>query len=119
MRGRSRHSRKGEVVSTYQILSLIVSPGVALIVGAAQVWVVLRGINAMKEASEIRDRAHERRHQETMAAIKSQHNEAMEAIDRRHREAMTAIDRRHEETMAALNSQHKALETLIERTAPA
>ncbi len=95
-------------MSTYQILSLIVSPGVALIVGAAQVWVVLRGINAMKEASEIRDRAHERRHQETMAAL-----------DSRHREAMAAIDRRHEETMTALNSQHKALETLIERTAPA
>ncbi len=106
-------------MSTYQILSLIVSPGVALIVGAAQVWVVLRGINAMKEASEIRDRAHERRHQESMETLDRQHRETMEALDSRHREAMEAIDRRHEETMTALNSQHKALETLIERTAPA
>ncbi len=84
-------------IETYRILSLLVP----LVVGVGQIWVVLRGINAMKEASEIRDRAHERRHQETMAAIKSQHNEAMEAIDRRHEETMTA------------------LKTLIERTAPA
>ena len=73
-----------------------------------------------------------RRHAEVMAAHAEamaaraeaakegarRHAEAMEEGARRHAEAMEEGARRHAEAMAALEAQSRALETLIERTAP-
>lgn len=57
----------------------------------------------MRRSGERRERKHERRHRETMDRMADERRESQE----RHREAM--------ETLAG---QRKALETLIERTAP-
>ena len=57
-----------------------------------------------------------------MHRASSDRNRAMDAQDRasqrRHDESMEAIDRQHKETMEALAAQRRALEALIERTAP-
>ena len=92
-----------------------------LIVGGAQCALIWHGIRMMRRAADTRDRglenqrhADDRRH----AEAGQRHAEAMVALDKRHTEAMAALDKRHAETMAALADQRRALETLIERTAP-
>jgi len=70
----------------------------------------------------------ERRHEETMKAFAEQerrHEETMKAFaererqnERRHKEAMELGERRHKEAMEALAAERRALEALIERTAP-
>ena len=49
----------------------LAGPVVAGLVGIGQCYLIARGINAMKESSEVRDKAHERRHQESMVALKA------------------------------------------------
>ncbi len=102
---------------------------VAVIVGPTQCLLIWKGLRLMERSNgeraaalEQQREADERRHAEAMAA----HAEAMAESDRRHAEAMAAHAeameegaRRHAEAMAALAVQSRALETLIERTAPA
>ena len=90
-----------------------------------------RNEKAARRADERHEEAARRadeRHKEAMAAHKTQ----AEADDKRHAEVMAVLkaqteadDKRHAEAMAALDvqrrafeTQSKALETLIERTAP-
>ena len=105
--------------------------GATLLVGFAQVAVVLKGIRAMMDANTERaaaaredTRQADQRHKEAMAAhaeTMAAHAETMavlkaqaEADDKRHTEAMAALDAQRK----ASETQSKALETLIERTAP-
>jgi len=71
----------------------------------------------MKAFAE-RERQNERRHKEAMESGERRHKEAMESGERRHKEAMELGDRRHKEAMEALAAERRALEALIERTAP-
>ena len=91
---------------------------VAVIVGPTQCLLIWKGLRLMERSNgeraaalEQQREADERRHAEAMAA----HDETMAA----HAEAMEESARRHAEAMAALAVQSRALETLIERTAPA
>lgn len=68
-----------------------------LLVGLIQAGVLLYGIRAMTRASDQRERDHQRRHAE----------------------AMQSDSERHVEAMAAVAAERRALEALIERTAPA
>ena len=102
---------------------------VAVVVGPTQCLLIWKGLRLMERSNgeraialEQQREADERRHAEAMAA----HAKAMAESNRRHAEAMAAHAeameegaRRHAEAMAALAVQSRALETLIERTAPA
>ena len=116
---------------------------VAVIVGPTQCLLIWKGLRLMERSNgeraaalEQQREADERRHAEAMAAhdeTMAAHAKAMEESARRHAEAMAAHAeamaaraeaaeegaRRHAEAMAALAVQSRALETLIERTAPA
>ncbi len=70
-----------------------------LVIGLGQIGIVWYGIRAMNRSGA--ERAQDRRQRER-------------AETQRHAEAM----QRHAEAMAALDLQRRALETLIERTAP-
>ena len=115
----------------------IVAAVVAAVVGPAQCLLIWKGLRLMDRSNreraaalEQQREADERRHAEVMAESARRHAEAMEESARRHAEAMEegarrhaeAMEegaRRHAEAMAALKTQSRALETLIERTAPA
>ncbi len=109
---------------------------VAVIVGPTQCLLIWKGLRLMERSNgeravalEQQREADERRHAEVMAAhdetmaahakAMAAHAKAMEESARRHAEAMEEGARRHAEAMAALAVQSRALETLIERTAPA
>lgn len=47
-----------------------------------------------------------------------QHKETMAALGDQHKETLAALNDQHKATMAALELERRALETLIERTAP-
>ena len=125
----------------------IASLAARILVGAGQIAVVWCGIRTMlrvtadreaqgKEQAEASRQQHvevmaaaDRRHAEAMQAADRQHTEnmkeserrhaeTMQAADRQHTENMKASDRQHAETMAVLDAQRRALEALIERTAP-
>ncbi len=85
-----------------------------IVVGAGQIAVVWCGIRAMLRVTADR----ETQGKEQAEAARRQHVEVMAAADRRHAEAMQAAERQHAETMAVLDAQRRALEALIERTAP-
>ncbi len=78
-----------------------------LVIGLGQTGIVWYGIRAMNRSGA--ERVQDRRQRER--AETQRHAEAMQ----RHTEA----SERHAEAMAALDLQRRALETLIERTAPA
>ncbi len=116
---------------------------VAVVVGPTQCLLIWKGLRLMERSNgeravalEQQREADERRHAEVMAAhaeamaahdetmaahakAMAAHAKAMEESARRHAEAMEEGARRHAEAMAALAVQSRALETLIERTAPA
>ncbi len=83
----------------FEIASLLTR----VMIGAGQIAVVLYGISRMTQANERRAQA-----------AAEDRRERAEASERRERES----ERRHAETMAALDTQRRALEVLIERTAP-
>ena len=103
-----------------------------VVVGLIQTAVVAWGIRAMMRAGAERAAAAQReaaradqRHAETMQAgaeamqaAAARHADAMQAAAARHADAMRAADARHAENMEALKAQTRALEALIERTAP-
>ena len=96
-----------------------------VVVGLLQTAVVAWGIRAMIRAGAERAAAAQReaaradqRHAETMQAAAARHADAMQAAAARHADAMRAADARHAENMEALKAQSRALEALIERTAP-
>ena len=103
-----------------------------VVVGLIQAAVVAWGIRAMMRAGAERAAAAQReaaradrRHAETMQAAAARHAEnmqagaeAMQAAAARHADAVRAADARHAENMEALKAQSRALEALIERTAP-
>ena len=119
---------------------------VGLVIGAGQIAAVWYGISRMVRAGEAREREQERRHKETMDAFAERrrqseerkeanelrHKETMDAFAERRRqseeregadelrrkEAMEAGEHRHREAMETLAAQRRALEALIERTAP-
>ena len=80
---------------------------VALTVGLIQAGVVGWGIRYMIRMGERREQHHAERHEETMQALDHQHTEMLEAL----RQQGTASREQHATTM-------RALEALIERTAP-
>ena len=120
---------------------------VAAVVGPAQCLLIWKGLRLMDRSNreraaalEQQREADERRHAEAMeegarrhAEVMAAHAEAAKENARRHAEVMAAHAeamaaraeaakegaRRHAEAMAALETQSRALETLIERTAPA
>ena len=116
---------------------------VAAVVGPAQCLLIWKGLRLMDRSNreravalEQQREADERRHAEVMAAhaeAMAAHAEAAKENARHHAEVMAAHAeamaaraeaakegaRRHAEAMAALETQSRALETLIERTAPA
>ena len=74
-----------------------------------------------RRQSEERKEANELRHKETMDAFaerRRQSEERKEANELRRKEAMEAGEHRHREAMETLAAQRRALEALIERTAP-
>ena len=117
----------------------VVAAVAAAIVGPAQCLLIWKGLRLMDRSNreravalEQQREADERRHAEVMEEGARRHAEAMEEGARRHAEAMAAHAeamaaraeaakegaRRHAEAMAALKTRSRALETLIERTAP-
>ena len=132
-------------MTDYEAASLALQEVIALaavagiVVGFAQCALIWAGLRMMRRAADRRDvvmdqqrQADERRHAEAMKESDRRHAEAMKESDRRHAEAMAAhaeamkvqaeatkeSDRRHAETMQVLDGQRRALEVLIERTAP-
>ena len=99
--------------------------GAHVLVGVLQCAVVAWGIRAMvranneRAASAAEDRREDR---EAREAARREDREAREAAQREDREAREAArreaDQRHAETMEAFKTQARALEALIERTAP-
>lgn len=114
----------------------LASLAVRILIGAGQIAVVWWGIRTMlrvtaeretqgKEQADASRQQHvevmaaaDRRHAEAMQAADQQHTENMKESERRHAETMQAAERQHAETMAVLDAQRRALEALIERTAP-
>ena len=102
----------------------VVAAVAAVVVGSAQCLLIWKGLRLMDRSNreravalEQQREADERRHAEAMAAhaeVMAAHAETMAA----HAETMAEGARRHTEAMAALKTQSRALETLIERTAP-
>ena len=103
----------------------IASLATRLVIGVGQILAVLHGIRVMLRVTTDREtqgkeqaEASERQHVQVMTAAERRHTEAMQAAEQQHTEAMQAADRQHAETMAVLDAQRRALEALIERTAP-
>lgn len=103
----------------------IASLATRIVIGAGQIVVVWCGIRTMLRVTADREtqgkeqaEASRRQHVEVMAAADRRHAETMQAAERRHVETMKASERQHVETMAVLDAQRRALEALIERTAP-
>ena len=112
------------------------SLAVRILIGTGQIAVVWWGIKTMlrvtadretqgKEQADASIQQHvevmaaaDRRHAEAMQAADRQHVETMKESERRHAQTMQAAERQHAETMAVLDVQRRALEALIERTAP-
>ena len=117
--------------------------GAHVLVGVLQCAVVAWGIRAMVRANNERaasaaedrreDREARREDREALEAAQREDREAREAAQREDREAREAAqredreareaarreaDQRHAETMEAFKTQSRALEALIERTAP-
>ena len=106
--------------------------GAQVFVGVLQCAVVAWGIRAMvranneRAASATEDRREDREAreaaQQALEAARREDREAREAARREDREAREAArreaDQRHAETMEAFKTQARALEALIERTAP-
>ena len=106
--------------------------GAHVFVGVLQCAVVAWGIRAMVHANNERaagaaedrreDREVRREDREALEAARREDREAGEAARREDREAREAArreaDQRHAETMEAFKTQSRALEALIERTAP-
>ena len=86
----------------------------AALAAAGGIWYGIRAmVRANKERAAILDQqreADERRHKETMTAMREHHEEAMRRLDHQGR-ALEAL-------IAGLERQTAALETVIERTAP-
>jgi len=90
-------------------------------VGVTTCILVWHGIREMRRSSD--ERARDRKataeaNRQRYEADKQQREAAAEADRRRHEAAAEADKRRHEEVMAALTAHSRALEALIERTAP-
>ena len=85
-----------------------------VVVGLIQTAVVAWGIRAMIRAGAERAAAAQRE----AARADQRHAENMQAAAARHADAMQAAAARHAENMEALKAQSRALEALIERTAP-
>ena len=103
------------------VLATMALVAVGLVIGAGQIAVVWYGISRMVRAGEAREREQERRHKETMDAFAERRRQSEEregADELRRKEAMEAGEHRHREAMETLAAQRRALEALIERTAP-
>ena len=85
-----------------------------VVIGCGQIAVVWFGIRAMQTAGDRRARGQDQRHAEAMRRQDQHHAEAMRRQDQHHAEAMVALAAQGR----ALEAQTRALETLIERTAP-
>ena len=103
-----------EMAAWAAIATAVATAIAAVVVGPTQCLLIWKGLRLMDRSNreravalEQQREADERRHTEAMAA----HAEVMAA----HAETMAA----HAETMATLAAQSRALEALIERTAPA
>ena len=102
--------------------------GAHVFVGVLQCAVVAWGIRAMVRANNERaagaaeDRREDREARREDREARREDREALEAARREDREAREAArreaDQRHAETMEAFKTQARALEALIERTAP-
>ena len=102
--------------------------GAHVFVGVLQCAVVAWGIRAMVRANNERaagaaeDRREDREARREDREARREDREALEAARREDREAREAArreaDQRHAETMEAFKTQSRALEALIERTAP-
>ena len=103
-------------MTDYEAASLALQEVIALtavagiVVGFAQCALIWAGLRIMRRAADLRDVVTDRQHQ----ADEHRHVEAMKA----RAAAMEESERRHAETMQALDGQRRALEVLIERTAP-
>ena len=83
----------------------------AALLAAVGIWI---GIAAMVGVNVVRGRQQAEAAERAEAAARNERREAREAREAARREA----DQRHAETMAAFKTQARALEALIERTAP-
>ena len=102
--------------------------GAHVFVGVLQCAVVAWGIRTMVRANNERaagaaeDRREDREARREDREARREDREALEAARREDREAREAArreaDQRHAETMEAFKTQARALEALIERTAP-
>ena len=81
-----------------------------VVIGCAQIVVVWFGIRAMQTAGDRRAREQDERHAEAMRRQDQHHAETMRALD--------ALIADGDSQRRALETQTRALETLIERTAP-
>ena len=116
-----------EAALIYQTVGLVIAAAntLAALAAAAGIWYGIRAmVRANRERAAILDQqreADERRHEETMTAMREHHEEAMTAMREHHEEAMRRLDhqgRALEALIAGLERQTAALETVIERTAP-
>ena len=105
-----------EAALVYQAVGLAIAAAntLAALAAAAGIWYGIRAmVRANRERAAILDQqrqADERRHEETMTAMREHHEEAMRRLDHQGR-ALEAL-------IAGLERQTAALETVIERTAP-
>ena len=112
-----------EAALTYQTVGLSITAvnALAALVAAVGIWYGIRAmVRANRERAAILDQqreADERRHEETMTAMRERHEEAMRRIDQQGH-ALETLIASLERQGAALERQTAALETVIERTAP-
>ena len=112
-----------EAALTYQAVGLSITAvnALAALVAAVGIWYGIRAmVRANRERAAILDQqreADERRHEETMTAMRERHEEAMRRIDQQGH-ALETLIASLERQGAALERQTAALETVIERTAP-
>ena len=119
-----------EAALVYQAVGLAIAAAntLAALAAAAGIWYGIRAmVRANRERAVILDQqrqADERRHEETMTAMREHHEEAMRRLDHQGRALETLIaglERQGaalERQGAGLERQTAALETVIERTAP-
>ncbi len=108
------------IMTAYEIATLaarnaalwvaIAQVAVTAIIGGGQIAVVLHGIRAMQRMGERRAREQDQRHAEAMQAGEKRHAEAMAALN--------ALIEGQARQGRALDAQTRALNELIERTAP-
>ena len=112
-----------EAALIYQTVGLSITAvnAVAALAAAGGIWYGIRAmVRANKDRAAILDQqreADERRHKETMTAMREHHEEAMRRLDHQGR-ALETLIAGLERQGAALERQTAALETVIERTAP-